>query len=111
MQERIYKSSPSTGQPIGQGGTFDIYTGVSRAMAPADMPAPDAHVSTDQIYPHWDPNSPPTDPHKDDYETGDGPPSTGPVPSNIIAGDGSIGDVDADFSDGDDSDDGDCPAD
>ncbi len=100
MIERTYYQSPSTGQSIGQGGTFDVRTGASRAMAPADMPAPDAHVSADhQVYPGWDPNGAPIDPHNADFEPANGqPPSTGPVPTNIDD-DGDIGDIDADFDD------------
>jgi hypothetical protein len=46
------------------------------------------------------PAHPPTDPHDEDFEDGDGPPLTGPVPENIDGVGDDVGDVDADFGGG-----------
>jgi hypothetical protein len=59
---------------------------------------PGAPFNGSQGWGGYDPSDNPDDPHDGDYEVGDGAPTVGPLPPNLIAGD--VGDVDADFDGG-----------
>jgi hypothetical protein len=63
--------------------SFDPSTGARNA----GFPAPGAAVgSYHDASGRWTPSDAPQDPHCQPFEVGDEPPTTGPVPDNIVAG-------------------------
>ena len=111
MESFTYGVTPG-GLPIGggQGGTPQRSAGIygvepRRAEPPGDQPQPDANRPSvpfkgAEAWGSYDPSSSPDDSHNEPFEVGDGPPSTGELPPNVI--DGDVGSVAADFDEGGD---------